>query len=248
MVLLTSTSPRSGAAFFNIARMRLSTSLARLPSLTTASSPCLISSRSGGVTARNRLQAFPFMMIARGGLAYPPLNALVGGWKLFALSKAGNATRRCLEHAPPARLAGAERRFRAAPPQDLLLEVCGTFGDAPLKFRIGLPQPGFGTLPVIDFFAKSLVGLFKLRRARQRQRERHHFPDRDGRADREHRRHRLDAAVEPIIRKPERPDAHDMRGAAGKDEQTGEHENGGECQIGALVDKIDQGDRDRIIG
>jgi hypothetical protein len=46
-----------------------------------------------------------------------------------------------------------------------------------------------------------------------------HLPDRDSRADGEHCRDRFDAAVEPIVRIPQGPHTHDMRGAAGKNKE-----------------------------
>jgi hypothetical protein len=106
--------------------------------------------------------------------------------------------------------------FGIPPPNHFFLKVCGAGGDPPLKFRIGVAQGGFSALPLTDLYAKKLVCPLKLRRARKRQCQRHHLPDRDPGADREQRRDRFDAAVDPIVWIPQGPDAHCVRRAAGK--------------------------------
>ena len=164
------------------------------------------------------------------------------------LIKDGDADRGCFEHAAPPLLAGSERCFGIPPSNHFFLKVCGAGGDPPLKFRIGVAQGGFSALPLTDLCAKKLVCPLELRRARKRQRQRHHLPDRYPGADREQRRDRFDAAVDPIVWMPQGPDAHRVRRAAGKDEETRQYENAGECQIGALQYEINQGDRNRIIG
>src|SRR5712672_3794465 len=120
------------------------------------------------------------------------------------------------------------------PPKNFLLKIRGTGGDAPLEFRIGLTQRCFSALPLIDLSTKKLVCPRELRRAGKRQRERHHLPDRGRGADGEQSRGRFDAAVEPIVWKPKGPNAHNMGGAAGKNEETRQHENAGEGEVGAL--------------
>ncbi|WP_172842752.1 hypothetical protein [Bradyrhizobium erythrophlei] len=167
---------------------------------------------------------------------------------MMLLIKDRDADRGCFEHAAPTLFAGTECGFGIPPPNDFVLKVRSAGGDTLLKFRIYLTQCGFSALPLTDLSAKKLVCLLKLRRARKRQRQRHHLPDRDPGADREQRRDRFDAALDPIVWIPQGPDAHRVRRAAGKDEETRQYENAGECEIGALQYEINQGDRNRIIG
>ena len=128
----------------------------------------------------NRAERLQFLL----GVANHLLKCLVSGGEVVLLIHDGDTDRRCLEHATPALLARTQRCFGIPPPHDFLLKVRGARGDAPLKLRICLTQRGLSALPLSDLLTKELVCPLELPRARQRQRQRHHLPDRDRGADR----------------------------------------------------------------
>jgi hypothetical protein len=97
------------------------------------------------------------------GVANHSLKCLVSGSEMIALIHNRDAHCRCFEHAPPARLACPQRLLGRSPPQDFLLKIGGTLRDAPLQFRIGLTQRGFGALPTADLFAEKALSRLQLR-------------------------------------------------------------------------------------
>src|SRR5260370_684631 len=126
---------------------------------------------------------------------------------------------------PSARLRSVMSSMMAGMPLSELLESRAPAALA--RTRISVAKGGSSALPLPNLSAKKPVSPLKLSRARRRERQRHPLPDRDRRADGEQSRNRLDAAIDPVVRKPKSPDAHEMRRAAGKDKETCQHENGG---------------------
>jgi hypothetical protein len=112
-------------------------------------------------------------------------------------------------------------------------ELAGPFLHAPFQF--------------VTRALERLVGVSQLGGARQRDHLREQLKQQNRRDHRRERGNRLDDSCQPICAVPERPDLHQMRGAASEDEQAEHQEHPVEGQIGAPADEVDQRKRDQVV-
>jgi hypothetical protein len=124
------------------------------------------------------------------------------------------------------------------------VKIAGALGHPPLQLLVQLAYGGFRALALCDFLLQFRVRDSQGRGARKLQGLRNDLHQKNRGWDRRQRGQRLDAAGQPIGWMPNHPDLHQVRPAAGHNEDCDADEHPVELQIFALVNEISERERD----